>query len=245
MNKMQIEREDFKTLLESRLDYRTKQEIIILEDYAKNIADLSKLALGWSEDYTDVIDLENELSEIKAEFIEIDGFKTLLGGTPVTFKKVGKVYKPMIGTVELTGSIKRKLVAHLTKAKEPKIIEISGTPAVKYTIQYTNYGLEIYVFKNGNSFFKAFMSAKQDRKKRTINRPNTYSMETSDKLDASMFPEAELSMLERALDIVDELEMLSYKSDSVARAVAERTDLQIDKINELEARILELEAEAK
>jgi len=244
MNKTEIYRSDFDTSIMSRMDEVTLEETRILEDYAEQIGDLSKLALGWSEDYTDVVNMEDELANIKATFVDIEGYKTLLGGTPITFTKVGKTYKPMLSGIEIKGGLKHKLVAHLTKAIEPKIVNISGTPAVKYTIQYGTYGLEIYVFKNGNSFFKAFMSAKQDRKKKTIIRPKTYSHEEADKINGGAFPEIELDMLERALDLVDELENLCYKSDTIARAVSKRTDTNIYKIKELEARIIELEEEA-
>ncbi len=245
MNRPEIHRADFDTSIMSRMDEMNLEETRILEDYAKQIDDLSKLSLGWSEDYTDIISLENELANIKATFVNIKGYKTLLGGTPITFVKSGRIYKPTLNGVDITGLLKHKLVAHLTKAHEPKIVSINGTSAVKYLVQYSTYALEIYIFKNGNSFFKAFLSAKKDIKKKTIKYAKTYSHEPEDKINGNAFPEIELDMLERALDLVDELENLCYKSDTIARAISKRTDTNIYKIKELESRILELEEEAK
>ena len=215
MKKTPIERTDFNTSLEERLSETSTEEMRILEDYTDQLDDLNKLSLGWSEDYTDVVNLEDELANIKANFVNIEGYNTLLGGTPVKFVKEGKTYKPQLGGIEIKGMLKRKLVAHLTHAVTPKVVDINGTPAVKYTVQYSTYALEIYVFKNGNSFFKAFMSAKQDKKKQTIKYGNTYNQGGDVEVDGNMFPEVELAMVDNAQELLEELQALVAKSASV------------------------------
>ncbi len=237
MKNTEIHRSDFDTSIAERLEYKSKEELEILEEYTKELDDLNKLALGWSEDYTDIINMEDELANIKATFINTSDYKTLLAGTPITFVKYGKTYRPELNGIEIKGSLKHKLVAHLIKGTPPKIVNINGTPVVKYTIQYANYGLEVYVFKNGNSFFKVFLSAKKNRSKNTIKRPKTYSYEEEDKTDGSIFPEIELDMLEKALELIDELDNLCFKSDTVAKVIAARTDSNIYRIKELEAEI--------
>ncbi len=243
MNKREIHRSDFDTSIAERIDYKTREELEILENYTNELSDLNQLALGWSEDYTDIINLEDELANIKATFVNIPGYKTLLGGTPISFTRYGKTYRPELNGIEIKGSLKHKLVAHLTKGTQPKVVDISGTPAVKYIIQYANYGLEIYVFKNGNSFFKVFLSAQKNKTKNTIKRPKTFSHELEDKLDGNIFPEIEMDMIEKALDLIDELENLSYKSNTVVRVIDTRSNLHIAKEVEYKARIQALEDE--
>ena len=239
-----IHRRDFDTSIAERLDYKTRQETAILEDYAKEVYDLNKLALGWSEDYTEVINMEDELSSIKADFIAAPGFKTTLGGTPITFTKAGKIYKPELSGVEIKGRLKHKLVMHLTKGVDPKIVSLNGTPAVKYVIQYSTYALEVYVFKNGNSFFKAYFSAKKDRPKQTNHYQKRLVVEVEDSIDGSMFPDMELQAVEDALLLVDELEALAKKSPAVAKILMDRDiATYAEQIGELESRVAELEDE--
>jgi hypothetical protein len=236
----QAKREDLTTNLQAAMELRTEEEKRVLEEYASKIADLNKLALGWSEDYTDVINLEDELAHIKADFIDTKDFKTLLGGTPIEFKQVGKTYRPYLGGIEIKGPLKRKLVMHLTHGIEPKVTVIGGTPAVKYLRQYSTYALEIYVFENGNSFFKAYASAKAMQRKNVVRRAKVYSYEEADKINAGAFPEIELDALERALELLEELDNLAFKSDAVARALKDRTDDQSYQIKELELEVEEL-----
>ena len=224
MKKTQILREDFDTSLAEHLSENSRAELEILEDYSEKIADLNKLALGWAEEYTDVINMEDELANVKANFINTDDFKVTLGGTPITFVKSGKTYKAQLGGIDIRGALKHKLVAHLTHGVEPVIVDISGTPAVKYLIQYGTYALEIYVFKNGNSFFKKYLSAKQNKRKNSIHRAKTYSYEEEDKINGGAFPQIELDTLERALELVEELENLSFKSEAVRKMLDQRTN---------------------
>jgi hypothetical protein len=232
-----IKRDSLATNLAELMELQTREEKNILEDYAEKIADLNKLALGWSEDYTDVVNLEDELANIKADFVTNTKHQILLGGTPIDFKPSGKTYRPYLGGVEVKGMLKRKLVMYITHGIQPQVVDISGTPAVKYLIQYSTYALEIYVFKNGNSFFKAYASSRAMRRKNTINRPHTYSYEEADIVDGAMFPDMELDMLERALDLYEELENLAFKSRAVAKALAARGDDKEYRIQQLEAEL--------
>jgi hypothetical protein len=236
----QAYREEIATTLQQTLELKTREELQVLEDYASKIEDLNKLALGWSEDYTDTINLEDELSRIPATFVDTDDHKTTLGGVPIDFKQSGKTYKPYLQGVEIKGALKHKLVLHLTHGIEPKVITIGGTPAVKYLRQYSTYALEIYVFDNGNSFFKAYASAKAMQRKNTLKRQKTYSYEEADKINGNAFPEIEFDTLERALELLEELENLAFKSDAVARALRDRKEEQYQKIKELEMELKEL-----
>ena len=217
-----IETATFGTIIERTLELKTEEEIRTLEEYASNIDDINKLALGWSEDYTEVVNLEDELANAKGTFIHIEGHKVLLGGQPITFIKTGKTYTATLNGVHIKGNLKRKLVATLTHGTEPKITHIGTEAVAKYLVQYLTYALEIYVFKNGNSFFKVYMSSKAMRRKNTIQKPKTYSYEEEDKLDGNMFPEIELDMLERALELEEELTNLMFKSEAVTRAITAR-----------------------
>ena len=250
MKKTQVKRQSVTALLEEVMQMKSEEELRELENYTKEVRDVNTLALGWAEDYTDAVNLEDELSDIVATFITNDKHQVLLGGTPITFKHEGRTYKPMLSGVEIKGKLKRKLTAYLTMHIEPKAITVGLTPALKYIIQYSNYALEVYVFENGNSFYKAYLSSKKDQKKRTMHYSKTYVIEPEAVIDGSMFPEMEFSAVEEALELMEQLTTLSKKSIGAAKAIQDRSDYHLEnsieylsEIQSLEDRVTELEAE--
>ena len=220
--KTAIKRKDVTNALEEAMSLKSDQDLRTLQEYTDKITDLNKLSLGWSEEYTDVVNLEDELANVKANFIRDERNKVLLGGTAITFKLIGRTYKPMLNGIEIKGMLKHKLVRFLVEGTEPKVTSIKSTPVLKYLVQYSTYALEVYIFENGGSFFKVYLSSKSMKKKCTIKYPKKYSIECEEKIDGNMFPQMELDAIDEALNLLEELTALSKKSEAVARVLASR-----------------------
>ncbi len=193
--------------------------------------------INWQETSKNVINLQNELANIKTKLtLKPDGI-LLSAGQEITFKRNEyKSWKPFLGSIEITGRLLNQVVTLLTATQEGEVIVAQDQPAAKYVIQYGNRAIVIIKTKRWTSF-KPFASHKEAK---PIYIPKGFYLNenalTVDELD--QFPEVEANMLEEALELHERLEDLTKRSHAVANAMRIRTD---DRIADLEEEIRELQ----
>ncbi len=200
-----------------------------------------KAVIQWQENLDSTVDLEAELRKLNLFYnIKPDGTITV-GGERVVFKnnKYGKV-KPFLGNTLITGKNFYRLVAKLVTNQKPEVYAWEDRLVRRYTLQCGIQSIEInQVIDDTIIWFKAGYSKEQ--LKRPFRRIPTYT--GKEKLNEGAFPEIALQKVDQTEILLEELEELASTSDAAAKVIADRSDLNMSKIKELEVRIEELKEE--
>ena len=243
---MQVIRESFDDTMAAIVDRLNNEKFNNMQEESESLAWKQQYRLNFEEELVDTVSLEDELAEATAVLILTSNNKIKISNQEVNWTKSRTTITPNLNSIPIKGKLKRALIAKLVDFSKYTEVTLYNKPFFKYNFQYGAMSIDFFTDNLGklSGFFKVRGTA-ANNKKHTIKRVKTYTNEVESKLNGDAFPEVELNMLEQALELVEDLETLCYKSDNIARAVAKRTDLQIDRIKELEAEILQLKEEAK
>ena len=199
-----------------------------------------KAVLQWQEQLDNTVDLEEELRKIKLLYTVQDNGTVTIAGERVVFKnnKYGKP-KPHLGAVEIKGRNLQNLVAVLITNQKPEVYPWEERIVRRYTLQIGIQAVEIHqVIDSHIMWFKTGYS--KDKLQRPYKRIPTYT--GREKLDENSFPDIASQKADQAEALLEELEDLASTSDAAAEVIAIRSDLNLERIKELEAKVAELEA---
>lgn len=200
-----------------------------------------KAILKWQEELNSVVDLETELRSINLLYNIKPNGEITVGGQKVNFKKntFGKV-KPYLGNVEIKGKNVLNLVAKLLVDQKPEVYAWDDKLVRRYTLQIGIQKVEInQVIDSHIIWFKTGYSMKQMRK--PIRRVPTYT--GREVLNEAAFPEIAITKVDRAEELLEELEELARTSEAAAKTIQDRSDFNLEKIKELELEVEALQEE--
>jgi len=200
-----------------------------------------KAVLQWQEQLDNTVDLEEELRKIKLLYTVQDNGTVTIAGERVVFKnnKYGKP-KPHLGAVEIKGRNLQNLVAVLITNQKPEVYPWEERIVRRYTLQIGIQAVEIHQVINSHiMWFNTGYS--KDKLKKPFKRTPTYT--GRDKVEEAAFPDIALQKAEQAEILLEELTELASTSDAAALVVAQRSDLNIGRIRELELEVMALQDE--
>ena len=236
---MQILKESFETTMQQIVDRLNAEKHIELEEASDRTAWDNSMAMIHQEELNNTVNIEDELSNSKATLILTSNFKIKIANQPIEFKKIGKTLRPFLLDIELKGTLKRTFIKKVVDFNHYKRVTIYNKPMLKYNFQYGNMSIDFFTdsINNLTGFFKASLTSQLIKRQR-YNYSKTYTREPESKLEGYVFPMIEEQMHERALELIEELDTLTYQSKSVARMLRNRKE---DTILDLQERVSELE----
>ncbi len=237
---MQILKESFETTMAQIVDRLNAEKHLELEEDSNKTAWDNSMAMIHQEELNDTVNIEDELANSKATLISTPDFKIKISNQPIEFKKIGKTLRPFLLDIELKGSLKRDFIKKVVNFNHYRKVIIYDKPMLKYNFQYGNMSIDFFTdsINKLTGFFKATLTSKVIKRQR-YDYAKTYTREPESKLEGYAFPMIEEQMHERALQLIEELDTLTYQSTAVARMLRSRKE---DIILDLQERVSELEA---
>ena len=189
---------------------------IAREHYTTENNEMESYTLMFETKFTEIVDVKDELANVEiGTMLKTPVGKITLGEQLIEFvSKNGKTLRPMIGKYEVTGSLKKKLLATMGFGKDTEEVEMWGKYFTKQTFQYGSLAVAYYMsdWQLNKGFFMRVKTSKINRttrKKQYDGERHAYKMEELEELKIQK--EQMVTDLEDLTYRIAELETLSYE----------------------------------
>ena len=140
---------------------------IAREHYTTENNQMESYTLRFETKFTNIVDIKDELANVEiGTMLKTPAGKITLGEQIIEFiSKNGKTLKPVIGKYEVTGSLKKKLLATMGFGKDTETVEMWGKYFTKQTFQYGSLAVAYYMedWQMNRGFFMRVKTSKINR----------------------------------------------------------------------------------
>jgi len=137
------------------------------EHYTTENNQMESYTLRFETKFTNIVDIKDELANVEiGTMLKTPAGKITLGEQIIEFiSKNGKTLKPVIGKYEVTGSLKKKLLATMGFGKDTETVEMWGKYFTKQTFQYGSLAVAYYMedWQMNRGFFMRVKTSKINR----------------------------------------------------------------------------------